>query len=257
MDYDGHSFHIRPCWAANNIRRHYDETHTNDAVSWVMLSREGDIVKLPHEKIIHKQTSRISLELSRPNSLADAPAFDVKSDSGTVYITTGRVIYLPATPTPEFKSFSAPILNFEDTHIGSGWFSASYWTGLVRPVTGGNVPQGLPRLEIKLTFKDGGWSDFREAYQTIRDRLQHAQDIRAETGQVIAVDEDLPQYEESPSNPPASSTQPSGLAAPSQPSRTSSTQPQPDEPPPGYEEAQAQALGNRMEEAGRDQAERH
>lgn len=91
MDYDGHSFHIRPCWAANNIRRHYGETHTNDAVSWVMLSREGDIVKLPHEKIIHKQTSRISLELSRPNSLADAPAFDVKSDSGTVYITTGRV----------------------------------------------------------------------------------------------------------------------------------------------------------------------
>lgn len=225
----------------------------------MMLSREGNIIKLPHEKIIHQQTSRISLELSRPASLADAPDFNVKSDSGTVYITTGRVIYIPAAPTPEFKNFHAPILNFEDTHIGSGWFSASYWQGLVKPVPGGGIPPGLPRAEIKLTFKDGGWSDFREAFQTIRDRLQHAEDIRAETGQIIAVDEELPQYEESPSNPPApprtqGSAGPAAAAPP--PLRTPSTQPPPDEPPPGYEEAQAQALGNRIEESGRNEAER-
>lgn len=66
-----------------------DDANEND--SWVMLSREGEIVKLPHEKIFYKVRSRIGLELATPKVFRDAPPFSAKSDSGLVYITNSRV----------------------------------------------------------------------------------------------------------------------------------------------------------------------
>lgn len=58
-----------------------------------MLSRSGDLVRLPDERIIHTTNSRVSLDVSVPKSLQGRTAtpFMLKSDNGTTYITTQRV----------------------------------------------------------------------------------------------------------------------------------------------------------------------
>ena len=67
------------------------ESDSDEESSWVMLNQEGEIVKLPNEKIFYKVRSRISLDVSTPRSVADATGFSLKSDSGLVYITNHRV----------------------------------------------------------------------------------------------------------------------------------------------------------------------
>jgi hypothetical protein len=126
-------------------------------------------------------------------------------------------------------------------------------------VAGGGLPIDLVRVEVKLTFKDGGHSDFQTKFELIKDRLRHAQDLERETGQVLNVtDEPLPPYEarrpatESGGPPRAAA---SGTGDPSNPGQT--PQPGPDEPPPDYLEAQSQAVGMQYEERTREEAERH
>lgn len=178
---------------------------------------------------------------------------------------------MPAKPTEEFKSFFAPILNFEDTHVRSSWIGPWSWTGIVKPVAGGGLPFDLPRVEIKLTFKDGGHSDFQTKFELIKDRLRHAQELERETGQVLNVtDEPLPPYEaRRPANDPSQAAT-TGTQSGESPRTTAAstgdaagnnsgqtTQPGPDEPPPDYIEAQSQAIGMRYEERMREEAERH
>lgn len=67
------------------------DSDSDEESSWVMLGREGEIVKLPHEKIFYKVRSRIGLEVSSPRSIQNITPFSVKSDSGIVYITNERV----------------------------------------------------------------------------------------------------------------------------------------------------------------------
>jgi len=67
------------------------ESDSDEETSWVMLNQEGEIVKLPNEKIFHKDRSRTSLELTPPKFLSTVASFSCKSDSGTVYITNKRV----------------------------------------------------------------------------------------------------------------------------------------------------------------------
>ena len=188
------------------------------------------------------------------------------------------------------------MLNFEDTYCGSSsFFSPWHWGGLVKPVAGGNIPQGIPRLEIKLIFKDGGHDAFREAFETMKGRLHYAREVQAETGQTINVDEQLPQYEAAapiPDQPIAGNRNPAPTAATAPasashlqaagatfaspapapataqaPTRVTTSQdsgpgsgpgnqPVPDEPPPGYEEVQAQAVGAQLEDRLREEAER-
>lgn len=171
-----------------------------------------------------------------------------------------QVIYLPARPTEEFKSFSAPILNFEDTHITSSFFGPWAWTGLVKPVSGGGIPADLPRLEFKMAFKDGGYEAFLQKFGMIQERLHHARDIRAETGQIISVDEPLPQYEAARGSSGAGPSGSGRESAPPSPERSASrsqqNQPGPADPPPDYEEAQSQAVGMRLEESLREEADR-
>jgi WW domain-binding protein 2 len=61
------------------------------STSWVMLSQNGDIVRLPHEHIRHNAGSRISMDLSVPRPLQTATPFLIKSENGTAYITNQRV----------------------------------------------------------------------------------------------------------------------------------------------------------------------
>ncbi|PKS11487.1 hypothetical protein jhhlp_003251 [Lomentospora prolificans] len=229
----------------------------DERTSWVMLSRSGEIVRLPHEHILHSTGSRVSIDLTVPKSLQGRTPtpFSMKSDNGIAYITNQRVIYLPSKPTEEFKSFAAPILNFEDSHISSPWFGSWYWVAVVTPVSQGGISPDIARVEVKLTFKDGGHNEFRNKFEELKERLHHVREIERETGQNIRIpDEPLPAYEA-----PPDATGSSHLAPQPVPARSDSSASRgraPDEPPPGYEEAQAQTISMRLEDHIRDAADR-
>lgn len=199
------------------------------ALNWVMLSQDGNIVPISNERILHTSRSRVALEISTPRELPNAEPYSIKSDSGIAYITSRRVIYLPARPTEQFKSFFAPVLNFEDTHVHSSWIGPWSWSGIVKLVAGGGIPSDLPRIDIKLTFKDGGHSDFQSKFELIKERLHHARELELETGQTLNVtDEALPPYE-----PPRATS--------------GSPQPRSGEHPPPYDAVLDEAIRNEAE----------
>lgn len=123
-------------------------------------------------------------------------------------------------------------------------------------MVGGGIPPEVVRADIKLTFKDGGMDNFDRKFKTIKERLDHAVELARATGQPISVhDETLPAY--APPSTTASQAPPASAGAPSE-AGVAQGQPQqlPDEPPPDYDEAQAQAVGERFEERLRGEAER-
>lgn len=153
----------------------------------------------------------------------------------------------------------------------------------MRPSVGGGIPPDVPRLDIKLTFKDGGHDAFQSKFEVMKERLAYARTLQQETGQIIPTGEDLPKYEatlpargsRSPPVPGAApelatasagaSTASSVLRPAEEPAPESTSAPEsgrgfsqvtPDEPPPDYEEAQAQAIGMRLEEDLREAADR-
>lgn len=225
---------------------------TDEKESWVMLTRDGQIQKLPGEKILLTSKPRVGLELSVPKELQVAEPFSVKSDNGIAYITNERVspalvsfpdmlmlrsnqrvkiIYLPARSTETFRSFFAPPLNFNDVRINSSWIGPWSWTAIVRPIPNGGVPPEIPRIECKLTFKDGGHSDFQAKYEWLRDRLLHAQSLGLTPGQNL---EPPPPYEDAQAPGPSSSVPVSGLPGNAANDRNQVPQPGPNEPPPDY-----------------------
>ncbi|KAK3316270.1 hypothetical protein B0H66DRAFT_604570 [Apodospora peruviana] len=250
---------------------------TNEEDSWVMLTRDGEIVPIPGEKILHTSRPRVGLELSTPRELQVAEPFHVKSDNGIAYITNERaecqsqdmvqltatlppqVIYLPARPTEDFKSFFAPVLSFSDTHVQSSWIGPWSWGGVVRPVPGGGIPMDIPRIEVKLIFREGGHSDFQTKYEWLKERLQAAQEMGLVPGQNV---EPPPPYDENESEPSsAAAARGPAVGEPSGTTGTTSGQhqpppPAPDEPPPDYLEAQAQAIAIQYEERAREEADR-
>ncbi|KAK1463275.1 WW-domain ligand protein [Colletotrichum melonis] len=232
--------------------------------SWVMITQTGDINPLPHEHIRHRSNAKISLELSVPKALQQGRTpFARKSDNGTAYITTQRVIYIPAKPTAEFKSFHAPILNCADSYVGSPFFGAWFWSATVVPVSGGGVPADIPRVEVKMSFKEGGHSEFRQRFEELKERLEHVRRLQQETGQTVNIpDEPLPAYEATEGGGAA----PSSLAPQQQQQEEAAGRPaspggqnanrRPDEPPPDYDEAQAQTLSMRLEDHVREESDR-
>jgi len=84
----------------------------------------------------------------------------------------------------------------------------------------------------------------------MKERLDYARQLRRETGQDIPTGEDLPRYEARESTSAAGPSSQGGA------SQGPASQLTPDEPPPDYEEAQAQAVGIRLEEQLREAAER-
>lgn len=173
--------------------------------------------------------------------------------------TLFQVIYLPARPTDDFKSFFAPVLNFTDTHVQSSWIGPWSWGGIVRPVPGGGIPMDIPRIEAKLIFRDGGHSDFQAKFEWLKERLHHAQELGMIPGQNL---EPPPPYDASA--PESSSSAIGGQQSSSErpepsdvaPGQHQPPQPAPDEPPPDYLEAQAQAVAIQYEERERQEAER-
>lgn len=146
------------------------------------------------------------------------------------------------------------MLNFEDSHIGSPWFGSWYWHAVVTPVSQGGIPPDIARVELKMTFKDGGHNEFVIEFERLKENLHHYRDIERETGQRISVpDEPLPAYEGPAGSGSGSATATANagrLAAENPPARSDSSSRGrgPDEPPPAYEEAQAQSISMRLED---------
>ena len=137
-----------------------------------------------------------------------------------------------------------------------GWV----WKSDCIPVSGGGIPPDIPRLEVKFTFSDGGMMDFNEAYIRLRERLFQFQEMRREMGPGADVpDEPLPAYEEQAesSSAPQTEAPQTSLETPAQHQRSESTASRraPNEPPPAYDEAQAQHLSMRLEDHIRDEAD--
>ena len=145
-------------------------------------------------------------------------------------------------------------------------------------MVGGGIPPDHALVELRLTFREGGGFDFHTTFERIKERLYQAYTVAREhqqsgTGDVDFMNvhlEQLPAYEPareverheeerailSPI-PVRPGQRDSGVAsARSQGSTTSSGFAAPDEPPPGYEETQAQAVGDELEQRLMEQAAR-
>ncbi|KUI52898.1 hypothetical protein VP1G_00501 [Cytospora mali] len=237
-----------------------DEHQINHGRSWVMLKQNGEIEPLEDEQILLKTPDYVSLELSVPKGLRTAASnFTIKCDDGVAYVTNRRIIYLAAQPTESFQSFSAFILDTYDPQPRSGgWLGmgAWRWKAEAKPRAGGGIPGDVPRVEVTLIFNHGGIDGFHGKYSLMYERLTHARDVARETGTRITVhDDDLPPY--SPTEAGSASNQPAPLQAPQDTgTQTQAPQPTPNEPPPGYDEAQAQAVEQQFEERDREDAER-
>jgi WW domain-binding protein 2 len=191
-----------------------------------------------------------------------------------------KIVYLPSSPTPELQSFSSPILKLQDTHVRAPFFGANYWTASCVPTANGGIPPSHSLVELRLTFREGGAFDFHTIFEQIKERLYQAYTVARESGQRGAnVDlanvhlEQLPAYEParevereeeervilSPIPVRPGEARDSGVAG-VRSLNDESPKPEergtPDEPPPGYEETQAQAVGAELEQRLRAEAER-
>ncbi len=129
------------------------------------------------------------------------------------------------------------------------------WGGVVKPVTGGGVPMHVPRVEVRLSFKEGGYSDFQTVFERLKERLNSARDLGLATGQPNVPDEDLPPYQaDAPAGASQRPSAPRGDGASVAATPATAPQPGPDEPPPDYVEAQTAALSNQYEERVREEA---
>ncbi|PGG95161.1 hypothetical protein AJ79_10221 [Helicocarpus griseus UAMH5409] len=255
--------------------------------SWVMLHETEGFVRLPNERTIYTSPPRTSLSLQTVNSRSGNEPVSIQSSTGCVHLTNQRIVYLPAQSTPQFQSFSAPLLNLLDTHVSAPFFGPNVWTAQVKPVAGGGIPASNISLQLKMTFKDGGAFDFHSNFERIKERLQQAVEQAQESGMMTgdgpqtgsgrragafgsvnfsAVHlEELPAYEGpgrpvepvdatapppfSPRNP-IEHNQPVSNRANSASGGDSSTEDRyanPTEPPPGYEEVQQQSVASDLE----------
>ena len=186
-----------------------------------------------------------------------------------------QVVYLPVTPTQQFRSFSAALVNLHDSHVTVPWFGPNVWQAIVQPVPGGNIPPEHISIEIKFTFKEGGATDFHSNFERIKERFQQALESAQATGDTplrtggalggVNMDsvhlEQLPTYEAArqdraadpnlmPGPSPATSDEHSGASS-IQPAGVGQSQsnnmPQHTDVPPGYEETQQQSAREQLE----------
>jgi WW domain-binding protein 2 len=176
-----------------------------------------------------------------------------------------KIVYLPSAPTPELQSFSSPILNLQDSYVRAPFFGANYWTALCKPVSGGGIPPDYPSVELKMTFREGGAFDFHSCLEQIKERLYQVYSVAREHGgrgtsgaDLVNMDlEQLPAYEAATevTDEAHEVALDSGVADTTRSSRPE-TFTAPAEPPPDYEEVQAQAVSVDLDQRLREQAER-
>ncbi|KAJ5781433.1 uncharacterized protein N7518_009916 [Penicillium psychrosexuale] len=221
------------------------------ALNWVMLDDQG-FVRLPNERLIYSSPPRTSVSLTPPSGYKGAEKLSVQSSAGCIHLTNQRVVYLPASRSDDFQSFSSPLLNVRDSHVSAPFFGPNVWTALIQPVSGGGISPSLPAVQLKVTFKEGGAFDFHTNFERIKERLEQAVENTGESTRarqnvdLSAVHlEELPAYEAPPTPGHA---RPSETPTESENSRASDAGNEPMEPPPCYEEVQSQSVAHELEE---------
>lgn len=121
----------------------------------------------------------------------------------------------------------------------------------MRPVPGGGLPAEHAVFELRITFREGGAFDFHTRWEEVRERLL----VARESGGPVHL-EQLPVYEASQADGVGRDADLSSVVEPTNGVATRTVQSlhggiEPDEPPPGYEEAQMQALGLAASEQSR------
>ncbi|KAL1297337.1 hypothetical protein AAFC00_004883 [Neodothiora populina] len=232
------------------------------SINWVMLTTTHPprFTPLPNESTLYTSPPRTTLSLASIAKFPSQQPFSLSCSQGTLYLTNRRLIYLPATPSKDFQSFAAPILNTHDSHVVAPWIGPNVWTALIQPVQGGGIPipsssqsASAAAIECKITFKEGGAYDFHGRYERVKERLRQAVEVARESGHfgggqsgdgseigrgrgggsLAGVDvagvhlDDLPRYEEAaaPAAPGVSVLPPQGLAV--APQQEVQTQPPP------------------------------
>jgi hypothetical protein len=237
------------------------------SINWVMLDPSSGFVRLPGEKSVFKSSLRTSLAITTPRSYPGSNPLNINSSAGIAYLTNQRLVYLPTKPTPDFQSFSAPLLNLHDSHITVPWFGPNAWQANVQPVPGGNLPSSHAAIELKLTFNEGGAPDFHSNFERIKERLQQAVEAARDSGVTLNAAgfiggvnmdsvhlEQLPTYEGSrndrvapaPDEPPREEVAEIAVPTPIRPGQRATFQP-PLEEPPGYEETQSRSLQEELD----------
>ncbi|KAJ5297570.1 hypothetical protein N7508_007819 [Penicillium antarcticum] len=223
------------------------------SLNWVMLHDQEGFVRLPNERLIYSSPPRTSVSLTPPSGYKGAEKLSVQSSAGCIHLTNQRVVYLPASRTNDFQSFSSPLLSVKDSHVSAPFFGPNVWTALVQPVSGGGISPSLPAVQLKVTFKEGGAFDFHTNFERIKERLEQAVENGSEgtRGQrnvdLSAVHlEELPAYE-APPNATQTSAVPSELPTEPTSSRVSDAGTEPVEPPPCYEAVQSQSVADELE----------
>lgn len=255
-----------------------------------MLSETEGFTRLPGERILYTSPPRTTLALQTLNKYPGKEPLSINSSAGCVHLTNQRIVYLPASPTPQLQSFTAPILNLHDTHVSAPFFGPNVWSALLQPVAGGGIPPQHAAVELKMVFKEGGAFDFHSNFERIKERLQQAVEVARESGAIRGDGSDqgagrgggplaginmtavhldqLPAYEEGGSAPvPVSNatSDQSESRIPSspdyeevlhQPAANGSREENfvaPAEPPPGYEEVQRDSVAAALERRLREQ----
>ncbi|KAL9612558.1 MAG: hypothetical protein Q9167_002855 [Letrouitia subvulpina] len=258
---------------------------------WVMLDAAKTIIPLPRERILYTSPPRTTLSLQTPNSYPGKEPLAIHSSSGTAFVTTQRLkepqlVYLPTAPTEQLQSFSAPILNLQDTHVDAPFFGANSWAGILKPVTGGGISAQHAYVKLSMTFKEGGAFDLANMYERVKETLSQAVEVARESGRSQRADlsdvtlEQLPAYEETevasqrptvPIQQPTPTPTPTKAAADptqrdtsavsssddeqipeSRDTATSNARMQlPNEPPPGYDESQQSSVVHTLEQSVR------
>ncbi|KAF1991940.1 hypothetical protein K402DRAFT_399889 [Aulographum hederae CBS 113979] len=152
------------------------------SVNWVMLSKTEGFTPLPGEQRLYTSPPRTTLHLQSVNKFPGHEPYSITSSGGCVHLTNRRIVYLPSSPTPQLTSFSAPILNLQDTHVTAPFFGPNVFTAILKPVPGGGIPAQHVALELKMTFKEGGAYDFSTTYERIKERLQQAVEVARDNG---------------------------------------------------------------------------
>lgn len=235
-----------------------------------MIATDGlGFVKLPNERILYTSPARTSLLITTPEIITGTASFTVKSDAGIVYVTNQRLVYLPSSPTPGFKSFSSPILNLSDAYIHTPLLGANFWSGKCKPVPGGGIPPPHPVAELKLTFRDGGVFDFHTIYEQIKEVLYQAYSVAQESSQqnidlsnldleplpVYKTESEMREEDRMENSPAYHMYEPERVGAVSNLAENDISRPIPAEAPPGYEDMQVQAVHIDLEQRLRREAE--
>lgn len=110
-------------------------------------------------------------------------------------------------------------------------------------MAGGGIPApSTGVVELKFTFKEGGAFDFQSKFDQLKERAQHAAELRREEGRPTDAGhlnlEDLPAYQEESDGPLISPVIHNPVENARAPIAESHRNP-PVEPPPGYDEIQS------------------